>query len=429
MTYIVSTKNPQLKISLSEAIVRGLPPDGGLYLPVDLPRRERSFFSGLQGRSFSEICTAIAQELLPAELSGRIIADICRDSFNFPVPLVRVTDKIQALELFHGPTLAFKDFGARFMARLLRHFLPQQNGDVVVLVATSGDTGSAVAHGFYRVPGIRVVILYPKSRVSKIQEQQLTTLGENISALEVEGSFDDCQRLVKQAFLDKDLCSTLTLTSANSINIARLIPQSFYYVHAWLQAGCPEDLVFSVPSGNFGNLTGGLLARQLGLPVQRFIAATNSNDTFPLFLQSGTYQAKPSVATLSNAMDVGDPSNFARIDFLFDKSVEKTRTVISADVVSDTETKDTIRRVYQDSGYLLDPHGAVAFRALEKTKSAHGIFLATAHPAKFKESVEESSGATVEIPERLGICMHKEKQSIAIANSFEQLKMFLCREE
>ena len=355
--------------------------------------------------------------------------NIINDSLDFPIPLVPINDNIYSLELFHGPTLAFKDVGARFMARLLAYFLEKDNQEITVLVATSGDTGSAVAHGFYNVPGIRVVLLYPSGMVSKIQEQQLTTLGNNITALEVTGTFDDCQKIVKQAFLDQDIRNKINLTSANSINLGRLIPQSFYYFYAYSQIkDIQKKLFICVPSGNFGNLTAGLIAKRMGLPVDKFIAATNINDIIPKYLLSGNYEPEVSKNTISNAMDVGNPSNFARILDLYDNGHKSICHDITGYSCTDETTRTTMLEVFNKYGYILDPHGAVGYNAIStflKNDEAIGIFLETAHPAKFLDIVEPVIGRNIPIPASLESALSKEKKSIPIAGTIDDLKEFL----
>lgn len=428
---LYSTNNPARKATLKEAVLKGLPEDNGLFMPVNIPRLPSGFFHDIPTLSFQETAFRVAHALIADAIPEGPLREIVEGAINFDAPVVPVHDNIYILELFHGPTLAFKDFGARFMARLMAYLLRGEENEINILVATSGDTGSAVAQGFLGVPGIQVTILYPKGKVSEIQEKQLTTLGNNITALEVDGTFDDCQRLVKQAFLDQDLNKKVRLTSANSINIGRLIPQSFYYFHAYAQLRQQNlPLVFSVPSGNFGNLCGGLIAKQMGLPVDRFIAATNINDVFPQYLQSGLFTPRPSEKTISNAMDVGNPSNFSRIKDLYNINLETIRKNIVGVKVTDTETREAIREVYRHHQYVLDPHAAVAYRGLTdylKTtgKEVAGVLLGTAHPAKFIEVVEEETGQKVRIPDRLQSVMDKPKQAIALSNAYEQLKDFL----
>ncbi len=410
----------------------GLAPDGGLYMPVEIPKLEPIFWSSLHKLDFTEIALEMARPYLSDELPVEVLKNVVVDAFNFPVKLHSLTEKHHILELYHGPTLAFKDFGARFMARLFSEIAHKEQREVTILVATSGDTGSAVAHGFYKVPGVKVCLLYPKGKVSRLQEMQMATLGENVTALEVDGVFDDCQRLVKQAFVDEELNKKLQLSSANSINIARLLPQSFYYafVLGEFQKMGMDAPVFSVPSGNFGNLTGGLLAMKMGMPVHTFLAATNVNDVVPGYLKGGTYTPKDSVQTLSNAMDVGNPSNFVRIKALFGGSDASIRSHIKGYSYTDEETLDEIRTVKKQQNYLLCPHTAIGVRAAkEYAISQLGgvplVTLATAHPVKFRDVIEPETGQKIDIPERLAVWLKREKQSISIGNSFEEFKGFL----
>jgi threonine synthase len=426
-----STLRQSPEVSLREAVLRGSAPDGGLYMPVSFPRLDRKFHERLPSLTFPEIAQDIGSLFAGDEIPPHVLNSIVTDAFNFPVPLVRLGERLHILELFHGPTLAFKDFGARFMARLMGYFVAESGKQLTVIVATSGDTGSAVAHAFLGVGGIRVVILYPAGRVSSAQEKQLTTLGQNITALEVTGSFDDCQRLAKQSLVDPVLTEALTLTSANSINIARLIPQSFYYVAAVAQLGPSENPpVFSVPSGNFGNLTGGLLARRIGLGATQFIAATNTNDVVPEFLRSGKLIPRASRHTISNAMDVGNPSNFARIVDLYDNDLQAIRRDIWGCSFSDEETLSVMHDMEQGYGYVLDPHTAVGVLgwlsyAKQNQGAAPGIVLATAHPAKFAETVARAIGVRPEMPERLATFLERPKKSISFPNRFAELQEFL----
>ena len=410
----------------------GLAPDGGLYMPVEIPKLEPIFWSSLHKLDFTEIALEMARPYLSDELPVEVLKNVVIDAFNFPVKLHSLTEKHHILELYHGPTLAFKDFGARFMARLFSEIAHKEQREVTILVATSGDTGSAVAHGFYKVPGVKVCLLYPKGKVSRLQEMQMATLGENVTALEVDGVFDDCQRLVKQAFVDEELNKKLQLSSANSINIARLLPQSFYYafVLGEFQKMGMDAPVFSVPSGNFGNLTGGLLAMKMGMPVHTFLAATNVNDVVPGYLKGGKYTPKDSVQTLSNAMDVGNPSNFVRIKALFGGSDASIRSHIKGYSYTDEETLDEIRTVKKQQNYLLCPHTAIGVRAAKEyaTSQLGGVplvTLATAHPVKFRDVIEPETGQKIDIPERLAVWLKREKQSISIGNSFEEFKGFL----
>ncbi len=427
--YSTNRKSPV--VSLSEAVLHGLAPDGGLYMPVELPILSPKFFSTLRSISFPEIAYQVAWALMGDEVPPRTLQAITEEAFNFPVPLVRLAEHRYVLELFHGPTLAFKDFGARFMACLMSYFVRHAGRQLTVLVATSGDTGSAVAKGFLNVPGIRVVVLYPSGQVSEVQEKQLATIGGNIIAVEVEGSFDDCQRLVKQAFVDPELRTRLWLTSANSINIARLLPQSFYYFHAYARLDSNDaPVVFSVPSGNFGNLTAGLLAKRMGLPVAKFIAATNINDTVPKYLETGIFEPRPSQKTITNAMDVGNPSNFARMLELYNHLPERMREDVSGSSHSDQETERAIRSAYQRYGYLFDPHGAVGFLGLEgyarqESTFCQGIVLVTAHPAKFAPIVERAARTIIPVPPQVREVLTREKNAIFLSSDFQQLKAFL----
>jgi threonine synthase len=384
----------------------------------------------LQSLSLKEIAWQVTNNMIGEDLPAVELDKIIEHTIQFDAPLVRIDEDIYALELFHGPTLAFKDFGARFLSGLLGYYAKQQSKEITILVATSGDTGSAVANSFLRVPGTQVVVLYPSGKVSEIQEKQFTTLGENIIALEVEGTFDDCQRLVKQAFLDKELKQKLFLTSANSINIARLMPQSFYYFYAYAQLGTKGNpLVISVPSGNFGNLTAGLIAKKLGLPIKQFLAATNANKVVPEFLKTGEFKPRPSMQTISNAMDVGNPSNFPRMLELYNNDFDLLSQDITGYSFNDESTRNAMRNVYDKTGYCMDPHGAIGYQGLlefKKSNSAFtGIFLETAHPAKFREVVEETIQHTVDLPERLKDFMEGEKKTIQISSSFLEFKSLL----
>lgn len=426
-----STLHRSPEVSLRDAVLRGSAPDGGLYMPVEIPRLESDYLKHLPSLTFHEIAQDVAELFCGDEVPAQVLMNIVTEAFNFPVPLISLNERLHILELFHGPTLAFKDFGARFMARLMAYFVAESGKELTVIVATSGDTGSAVAQAFLGVSGIHVVILYPAGRVSSAQEKQLTTLGENITALEVSGSFDDCQRLAKQALVDPVLTEKLTVTSANSINIARLIPQSFYYFAAVAQLDTPETpLVFSVPSGNFGNLTGGLLAKRIGLKVAQFIAATNANDVVPEFLRSGKLIPRASQHTLSNAMDVGNPSNFARIVDLYGNDLQAIRRDMWGCSFSDEETLRVMHDVEHDYGYVLDPHTAVGVLgwesyAKQNPPAAQGVVLATAHPAKFAETVARAVGARPEMPERLAAFLDRPKKSISFPNRFPELQEFL----
>lgn len=427
-----STNHQSPEVDLRTAVMRGLAPDGGLYLPKKLPSFSAVELDSLRGRSFAEVAEIVAEKLFAGDLPKEITKRIFSESYNFPISLVKLSENISVLELFYGPTLAFKDVAARFMARLMSYYVKNTGRELTVIVATSGDTGSAVAHGFYKVPGIRVVILYPSGKVSHLQEQQLTTLGENITALEVNGTFDDCQRLVKQALSDGELADKLSLASANSINIARLLPQSFYYFYAWAQSEVNRPLIMSVPSGNLGNLTAGVLAKRMGLPIAKFIASTNINDEVPEYLKSGQFKARPSSQTISNAMDVGSPSNFARLRELYKNDVDKMRADLFGASFTDDETKAAMRELYKQYKYLADPHGAVGYLGLKKYLAdafgnVNGIFIETAHPAKFREVVHEAVGVDPDMPKRLADCLGLKKSAIVMPASFEDLKAFLLR--
>lgn len=427
-----STNHNSPDVSLAEAVVKGLAPDRGLYMPERIERLPREFFDNIDEMSFHEIACRVARAFFGEDIPGEDLDAIVCGTLSFPTPVVEVEPGIYSLELFHGPTLAFKDVGARFMARLLQYFIKRGDDrrNVHVLVATSGDTGSAVANGFLGVDGINVHVLYPKGKVSPIQECQFTTLGRNITAIEVDGVFDDCQRLVKSAFLDSELNERLLLTSANSINVARFLPQAFYYFNAYAQlkkAGMADNLVVCVPSGNFGNITAGLIAHRMGLPIKRFIAANNANDVFFKYLQDGKYEPRPSVATIANAMDVGDPSNFARILDLYGNDHARITSLISGTTYSDGLIAKTVEECFKDTGYILDPHGAVGYRALKQSlrPGETGVFLETAHPAKFKDTVEAHIGCEVEIPSRLADFMKGEKQSVAMTSDFADFRSYL----
>jgi threonine synthase len=433
---------------LHKAVVKGLAEDRGLYMPERINKLPQDFFNNIEKMSFQEIAYTVASSFFGEDVDPDALHDIVYDTLQFDCPVVNVKDNIYTLELFHGPTLAFKDVGARFMARLLQYFIKQErprvgerssgmnkHKEVNVLVATSGDTGSAVANGFLGVDGIHVYVLYPKGKVSPIQECQFTTLGKNITAIEVDGVFDDCQALVKNAFMDAELNEHMKLTSANSINVARFLPQAFYYFNAYARmkeklSNHTSNLVMCVPSGNFGNICAALFGHEMGLPIKRFIAANNANDIFYKYLQTGKYEPKPSKQTLANAMDVGDPSNFARIYDLYGKSHEKITSIISGATYTDEDIKQTMRECYEASGYILDPHGACGYQALKDgLKDAEvGVFCETAHPAKFKEKVDEILGIDVEIPERLEAFMRGQKQSVAMTKDFADFKTYLMKQ-
>lgn len=434
MIYFYSTKNKNSKVSLKDAVLRGLAEDGGLFMPHAIPEMPRSFFNDIGALSFQEIAFEVSKTFLQNAIPSNDLSRIIENTINFDAPLLEISSGIYSLELFHGPTLSFKDFGARFMAQLLGYFVQQTYQSLNILVATSGDTGSAIAQAFLKVPGIKVWILYPKGEVSRNQEMQLTTAGENITALEVAGTFDDCQNLVKQAFLDPILRGQLHLTSANSINIARLIPQTFYYFHAYAQLKKPNvPVAYSVPCGNFGNLTAGLLAKRMGLPVSKFIAATNINDSVPKYLQTGIFEPDVSKHTLSNAMDVGNPSNFARMLDLYEHQADTMRKDIYGVSFTDEQTKSAMRHVSEEEKYLLDPHGAVAYLGLQSymqqnPQNETGIFLETAHPAKFAEDVEKITNQKVMIPPGLQEVLTKPKHSIEMTTKYEELRSLLIFE-
>ena len=428
-----STNHKSDDVTLRDAVVRGLAPDRGLYMPERLNKLSKEFFEGIDKMTFQEMSFEVAKAFFGEDIPADDLKKIVYDTLAFPTPVVKVDDNIYSLELFHGPTLAFKDVGARFMARLLGYFNKEENQLVNVLVATSGDTGSAVANGFLGVEGVHVYVLYPKGKVSPIQECQFTTLGRNITAVEVDGVFDDCQALVKNAFMDAELNQRMKLTSANSINVARFLPQAFYYFNAYAQMkamGKADNLVICVPSGNFGNITAGLFGWFMGLPVKRFIAANNANDIFYNYLQTGVYSPKPSVQTLANAMDVGDPSNFARVLALYGGSHKDIAGHIGGATYTDEQIKETLKECYERTGYLLDPHGTCGYRALKEQlqPGEYGVFLETAHPAKFKEKVDAITGGDVEIPARLQAFMKGTKQSVELSKDYIDFRNFLFNE-
>ena len=426
--YSLNKQSPD--VDFKEATIRGQAPDKGLYFPEQIPVIDPAFFKNIDQFSNEEIAFRFINPYVAGAMPDDELQRIVAETINFHIPLVQVKDDTYSLELFHGPTLAFKDVGARFMSRCLGYFARERSERVVVLVATSGDTGGAVAHGFYNVPGVEVVILYPSGKVSSVQEKQLTTLGKNIHALEVKGSFDDCQQMVKQAFVDESLTSRIFLTSANSINVARWLPQQFYYALAWKQWKDKENPpVICVPSGNFGNICAGLLAHRSGLPVSHFVAACNVNDVVTQYLHTGQYQAQKAVPTLSNAMDVGNPSNFVRILELFNHEFGNLTNVLSSYSISDEETRTTIKEVYDRYRYLADPHGAVGYLGLQRYLDSHpgqkGMFLETAHPVKFYDVVEPVIGAPVPLPEAVQAIVHKVKQSRIIESDYEALRAYL----
>ena len=446
MNYYSTNGNAPIA-DLRKAVVKGLAEDRGLYMPERINKLPKAFFDDMPQMTFQDIAYNVASAFFGEDVDLDSLKDLVYDTLQFDCPVVKVKENIYSLELFHGPTLAFKDVGARFMARLLQYFIKEERGErreergakgeVNVLVATSGDTGSAVANGFLGVDGIHVYVLYPKGKVSPIQECQFTTLGRNITAVEVDGVFDDCQALVKSAFMDAELNEHMKLTSANSINVARFLPQAFYYFNAVARISKIRNeelgirnLVMCVPSGNFGNICAALFGHEMGLPIKRFIAANNANDVFYNYLQTGKYEPKPSVQTLANAMDVGDPSNFARIYDLYGKSHERIRSLISGATYSDEQIRQTMRQCYEETGYILDPHGACGYQALvDGLKPGEvGIFCETAHPAKFKEKVDEILGIDVEIPDRLAAFMKGEKQSVPMTKEFSDFKAFLMKQ-
>lgn len=429
-----STNGKVSGVSLRQAVIKGLADDKGLFMPDVIKRLPQAFFDTIDTLSFQEMAYTVADTFFGEDVEADALKRIVYETLNFDVPLVKVSNSIYSLELFHGPTLAFKDVGARFMSRLLAYFVNREGDDVNVLVATSGDTGSAVANGFLGVEGVHVYVLYPKGLVSPIQECQFTTLGQNITALEVDGTFDDCQALVKKAFMDKPLNAKMKLTSANSINVARFLPQAFYYFYAYAQLkklGRADNVVVCVPSGNFGNITAGLFGKRMGLPIKRFIAANNRNDIFLHYLRTGNYVPRPSVATIANAMDVGDPSNFARVLDLYNGSHEAICADISGCSYDDNQIVESLKRCFEETGYLLDPHGACGYRALCEglTAGETGVFLETAHPAKFKETVEKIIGTEVAVPAKLQAFMQGEKQSVPMAKTFEAFKSYLMADK
>ncbi len=429
-----STNRKASDVTLEEAVVKGLAADRGLYMPHNIRILPASFYEQIDQLSFQEIASQVADAFFGEDVPAETLKQIVYDTLSFDVPVVRVKENIYSLELFHGPTLVFKDVGGRFMARLLGYFIRKEGKrQVNVLVATSGDTGSAVANGFLGVEGIHVYVLYPKGKVSEIQEKQFTTLGRNITAVEVDGTFDDCQALVKSAFMDQELNERMQLTSANSINVARFLPQAFYYFYAYAQMkklGREKELVVCVPSGNFGNITAGLFAKRMGLPVKRFIAANNQNDIFYQYLKTGQYAPKPSVQTIANAMDVGDPSNFARILDLYEGSHDAIASEISGETYTDDQIRETVQLTYDETGYLLDPHGACGYRALSENLQPGevGVFLETAHPAKFLHTVEDIIGTDINIPEKLKAFMNGTKQSVPMSQNFMTFKEWLLKQ-
>lgn len=428
--YSLNKQAPE--VSFKDAVIKGIAPDRGLYFPEEILPLPDSFFDQIENLSHHEIALEAIRQFVQKDIPVDKLEEIIRQVLDFDFPVVEIEDKVAVLELFHGPTMAFKDVGARFMAQCLGYFFEGKENEVTVLVATSGDTGGAVANGFLGVKGVEVVILYPSGKVSDIQEKQLTTLGRNITALEVEGTFDDCQHMVKTAFVDGELLEKMQLTSANSINVARWLPQLFYFLFAYKHAKSKgKEIVFSVPSGNFGNICAGMVAQRLGMPVQHFIASTNVNDVVPNFMKDGEYRPKPSLATISNAMDVGDPSNFIRIQHLYQDDFKKLSQNLSSYPFTDDETKGAILKIYKQYGYITDPHGAVGYLGLKKYQEKHpdtyGIFLETAHPVKFLDVVEDTIGESIELPEKIIELMEREKQAMQIS-TYRELKAFLLKD-
>jgi threonine synthase len=424
-----STNNKNIKSSFKDSVIQGLAPDKGLFFPERIPQLRKEFLSNLSDYSLQDIGFEIASAFIEDEIPANDLRQIIKETLNFEIPLLEVEKDIYSLELFHGPTCAFKDVGARFMAQCLRYFTKGTKNKITILVATSGDTGSAVANGFYSIDGIDVIILYPASKVSELQEMQLTGMDKNITALKIDGTFDDCQNLVKSAFMDSDLKEKMNLSSANSINIARLLPQSFYYFHAISQLkDVKRPIIFSVPSGNYGNLTAGLLSKKMGLNINRYIASSNINKIVPDYLTTGKFVPKPSVETISNAMDVGNPSNFDRILALYDHNYENITKDIIGYYFTDKETRSTIKKVYNNTKYILDPHGAVAYLGVMEylqKENAIGVFFETAHPGKFAETVQTEIDSIIVIPERLKKYMKKEKKFTELKTDYSTFKKYL----
>jgi len=434
MKFYSTTGNKSNKVSFREAVMRGLAENGGLFMPENIPSLGNDYFNNLDSKSFQQIAFDITKLFSTNEIENSKLKYLIDDAINFNAPVNVLSNNFGILEQFHGPTLAFKDFGARFMARIMSHFLEQENRELNILVATSGDTGSAVASGFYQTPGINVFVLYPSGKISNIQEKQITTLNKNITAIEIDGTFDDCQKLVKDAFVDSELSSSKNLSSANSINIARLVPQSFYYVEAYKQIkNKSSKIIFSVPSGNLGNLTAGLFAKNMGLPVYKFISATNANSAFTEYVHSGKFIPRKSVQTYSNAMDVGNPSNLDRINELFHSNISEISEVIFSETYSDIETLAGIKDIYSKYNYIIDPHGSIGYLALkdylekENLENYFGIVLETAHPSKFEDVVEKAINTKAKMPERLASCLSKEKHSVKLKNNFETFKEYLLQ--
>jgi threonine synthase len=424
-----SLNNSKIQASFKEAVIDGIAPDKGLYFPEEIQPLPANFFENIDSYSNHEIAFKAIHQFVDKNIPDEVLKEIIKKVLDFDFPLVQIEENVATLELFHGPTMAFKDVGARFMAECLGHFSEDKNNEVIVLVATSGDTGGAVANGFLGVKGVNVVILYPSGKVSDIQEKQLTTLGQNIVAMEVNGTFDDCQRMVKTAFLDAEITNQKKLTSANSINVARWLPQLFYFLFAYKQARTKgKEIVFAVPSGNFGNICAGIVAQKLGMPVKHFVASTNANTVVPNFMKSGVYEPMPSIATISNAMDVGDPSNFIRIRHLYQDDFSTIRENLSSYSFSDEATKSVMKMIYAESGYIMDPHGAVGYLGLKEYQKSnpntYGVFLETAHPVKFLDVVEDTLGLSPKIPPQIQKVMGRKKKAMKI-NSYEELKSYL----
>ena len=425
--YSLNRKAP--KASFKDAVIKGIAPDKGLYFPETITPLPRSFFDKIDELSYQEIAFEAIQQFVSPDIPASVLKQIIDETLSFDFPIEKLNENISVLELFHGPTMAFKDVGARFMARCLGYFNQNNTNEVTVLVATSGDTGGAVANGFLGVKGVNVVILYPSGKVSDIQEKQLTTLGKNIKALEVNGTFDDCQAMVKRAFLDEELTNKMQLTSANSINVARWLPQMFYFMFAYKNLHNKyEDVVFSVPSGNFGNICAGMMAQQLGLPIKHFIASNNVNKIVTDYLQTQTYTPKPSIQTISNAMDVGNPSNFVRIQEIYKNNFETLKDNLTGYSFSDKQTKEALKEIYNEYSYIADPHGAVGYLGaklfLEKNPDVHCVFLETAHPTKFLDVVEETIRENVDLPKQILKVMNKKKKAVEI-ETYDELKLFL----
>lgn len=425
-----STNNKYDSVSFRQALLQGLADDRGLFMPESIPQFTQTFIDNLSELSFQEIAFSIGNTFIDNEISNAKLNDIITSSISFPAPIVKLTNKLSILELFHGPTLAFKDFGARFMARTMEHFIQSENSEITILVATSGDTGSAVANGFLNVDGINVIVLFPNGKISEIQKKQITTLNNNITAVAIEGTFDDCQRLVKKAFIDEEIKSPIKLSSANSINIGRLIPQSFYYFESYKNMDKKTKIVYSIPSGNLGNITAGLIAKKMGLPIHNFIAATNSNDVFTNFINTGYFKPRSSQITLSNAMDVGNPSNHARIIDMFNNNHSLISDLIYSSSFSDKQTLNKIHQLNKDYGYIIDPHGAIGCLALdqfikEENNNISGVVLETAHPAKFIDVFKNNLNFMPEIPNRLAVCLKKNSKFDVLSNDYNEFKSFL----